>query len=80
MLPHIVYLHLFLSATKEVRFQIKINPAPNQADTEASLLGPSTISGKDLFSDSNLSVTMDGKTTYLSEDAKISSLGYKVSN
>ena len=69
-----------LSAAKEVRFQVKINPAPNQASTEASILGPSTISGKDLFSDSNLSVTMDGKSTYLSEDTKIPALGYKVAN
>ena len=69
-----------LSAAKEVRFQVKINPSPNQENTEASILGPSTISGKDLFSDSNLSVTMDGKSSYLSEDTKIPGIGYKVVN
>jgi len=67
-----------LTAAKEVGFQIKLIPAPNQEDGYADLLNKSVLSGKDLYTGENLSYTADVKTTYLPEDKKIGDGGYKV--
>lgn len=67
-----------LTASKEVSFQIKITPAPNQKDSYADLINEARITGKDLFTNSDLSIIAEKKTTYLTEDKKIGESGYKV--
>jgi len=67
-----------LTAPKEVSFQIKLVPAPNQENQFAKLLNQAILSGRDLYTEENLSYTAEEKTTYLLEDKKIGDNGYKV--
>ncbi|MCX6764068.1 MAG: hypothetical protein NTZ97_05080 [Candidatus Moranbacteria bacterium] len=67
-----------LSPGKEISFQVKVNPAPSQVDTMVDLTGASIFSAKDIFTGSDVSTTTEKKTTFLSEDTKILSNGYKV--
>ena len=54
---------------KEVAFQIKIRPSLTQNGREADLLDISTFSAHDVFTDKDLSVTFEKKTTHLTEDS-----------
>ena len=60
-----------LSDPPEVAFQVKIKPSPNQINQEVKLLGETTISGQDLFTNENIKNTFEGKTTDLREDSTI---------
>jgi len=62
---------------KEAVFQIKIKPAPNQADTQVNLIGISIFSIHDAFTGEDFSVTGEAKNTQLREDPTIGS-NYKV--
>lgn len=66
-----------LNKPREVSFQVKITPAPNQAGFDAKLLNQSTFFAKDLFTGEKLTVTAPEKTTHLIEDQGIGT-GYKV--
>jgi len=65
------------SEPKEVIFQIKLTPLPEQASDEAQLIGPAKFSAKDLFTGQSLETSIKEKTTYLKEDSTIN-MGYKV--
>lgn len=68
-----------LSAPKEVVFQIKFIPSPNQGGApSANILGPSIFSGRDTFTGNNLTMTAERKTTILKEDAKLDSSAYYI--
>jgi len=67
-----------LTASKEVSFQVKITPAPNQKDKYADILSQSIMTGKDLFTKSELSFAAGDKTTYMVDDKKVGEDGYKV--
>ncbi len=67
-----------LTAPKEISFQVKIIPAPHQKGTYADILDQAVITGKDLFTNNELSFVADKKTTYLAEDKKIEENEYKV--
>jgi hypothetical protein len=60
-----------LSSPKEVAFQIKIKPSPDQARSLIEILKPSVFSAKDAFTGENISATAEGKTTQLSEDSSL---------
>ena len=60
-----------LNSPREVVFQIKIKPAPNQIGSPIDLLGETTLSGKDLFTGEELKVSGIRKTTNLREDVKL---------
>lgn len=66
-----------LNKPREVSFQVKITPAPNQAGFDAKLLNQSTFSVKDLFTGEKLTVSAPEKSTQLTEDSGIGT-GYKV--
>ncbi len=67
-----------ISPSKEVAFQVKLKPSPNQAGTIADLLGVSTMYAKDMFTGRDLTAVSEAKDTTLREDVSIDSLGYKV--
>lgn len=58
-----------LSAPKEVAFQIKFKPSITQSGKEADLLGASSFSAHDTFTDALLSANYEKRTTYLPEDS-----------
>jgi len=67
------------SAQKEVAFQVKINPASNQAGREAQLVSSGTFSAKDTFTGEDLSLKLGEKTTRLPEDSS-TDMKYSVTN
>jgi hypothetical protein len=69
----------FTSPPKELIFQIKIKPGPDQIKKAVNLVGPVTFSGKDSFTGVDLSVKAVGKTTELKEDISLPPLGGIVS-
>ena len=61
-----------LSSAREVSFQIALVPQPNQVDqSEVDILNPSILTAKDLFTNSDIKIQNDKKTTRLPEDAKV---------
>ncbi|MFA5961123.1 MAG: hypothetical protein WC848_00350 [Parcubacteria group bacterium] len=68
-----------ISDAKEVAFQVKIKPSPDQAGDEAPLLKESIFSANDLFTEENISAKVEGKSTHLLEDAALGT-NYKVVN
>jgi uncharacterized repeat protein (TIGR01451 family) len=60
-----------LSTPKEITFQIKIKPSPDQAGRLIDILKPSFFKAKDAFTGENISVTAEGKTTFLQEDSSL---------
>ena len=60
-----------LSDAPEVAFQVKIKPSPNKVGQEIKLLGETTITGQDLFTNENLKNIFEEKTTDLREDSSI---------
>jgi hypothetical protein len=68
------------SLGKEVAFQVKIKPSPNQAGDEAPLLKESIFSAKDLFTGENISAKIGDKSTRLMEDSVLGATGYEVAN
>jgi uncharacterized repeat protein (TIGR01451 family) len=60
-----------LSSPKEVSFQVRITPSPEQFGQEIGLLNESTITAKDLFTGENLKSEVSRKTTNLPEDASL---------
>ncbi|MFA6048028.1 MAG: hypothetical protein WCV59_03105 [Parcubacteria group bacterium] len=62
-----------LSSPKEVSFQIKIMPSPDQKDKLIDILKPSTFKAKDAFTGDEISATAEGKTTHLEEDSSLDS-------
>jgi hypothetical protein len=68
-----------LTPLREVAFQIKIKPAPNQAGQVVDLINSAIFSAKDSFTGQTLSANSESKNTMLREDQTISQLGWKVS-
>lgn len=68
-----------LTPFREVVFQIKIKPAPNQAGQMVELMNSTIFSAKDSFTNQSLSASAEKKTTMLKEDQTINQLGWKVS-
>jgi hypothetical protein len=66
-----------LTATREVSFQVKIKPSPDQAGKEPKLLESSKITARDLFTNQDLTASSGEKTTNLPEDASLQGV-YKV--
>lgn len=67
-----------LSSPKEIAFQIKIHPSPNQGGSMASLLNASSLSAKDAFTGNVLSASGSEKTTSLWEDKSLTGDAYKI--
>lgn len=68
-----------VSSPKEVAFQIKFIPSPDQGGASAGdILGASVFSAKDVFTGEDLSVTSEKKSTILLEDTKMDSSGYRI--
>ncbi len=68
-----------LSSKKEIAFQIKIKPSPDQTGNEAPLMNESIFSARDIFTGESISAKMSGKTTNLLEDSS-AKMNYKVTN
>ncbi len=60
-----------LLESPEVAFQVKIKPSPDQVGREVGLLGKTTITAKDLFTEENITGEYEAKNTNLMEDASI---------
>jgi len=60
-----------LMPAKEAIFQVKIKPAPNQIKNSVDLTGASVFSGRDLFTNENVSISVEKKDTSLREDPTI---------
>ncbi len=60
-----------LFASPEVAFQVKIKPSPDQVGREVDLLGKTTISAKDLFTEESIMGEHREKNTNLLEDSSI---------
>jgi hypothetical protein len=60
-----------LNSPRELVFQVKIKPAPNQVYSPVKLLDETTFSAKDLFTGEEIKFSGDKKTTYLKEDTKL---------
>ena len=67
-----------INAPREVAFQVKITPAPNQVDRSPDLIGVSTFTANDLFTGDKLTATSDKKSTLLQEDTKMAETGYRI--
>lgn len=68
-----------ISAPKEVDFQIKFIPSPDQGGaSSADILGPSVFTGKDLFTDDDLTTIFEKKTTILREDTGMGMNAYNI--
>jgi hypothetical protein len=67
-----------LNSPREVVFQVKITPAPNQVNKAVELLGKTTLSAKDLFTGEEIKVSGEEKDTSLREDAQLGSDKYRV--
>jgi len=68
-----------LSSKKEIAFQVRIKPSPDQAGNEAPLMNESVFSARDTFTGESISARMGGKTTNLLEDSN-TGMKYKVTN
>ncbi|MDO9231041.1 MAG: hypothetical protein Q7U36_00985 [bacterium] len=68
-----------LFPSPEVAFQVKIKPSPDQVGRDVGILGKTTISAKDLFTEDNLVGTAGEKTTNLLEDNSVAN-GIRVVN
>jgi uncharacterized repeat protein (TIGR01451 family) len=60
-----------LSLPKEISFQVKIKPSPDQVGKTVDLMGESKLTARDTFTGEYLSETVSGKTTNLIEDRTI---------
>lgn len=69
-----------LSSPKEVSFQIKIKPSPDQVGQEVNLMSESKLTVKDSFTGEDLKKSADKKTTRLPEDSSVGSSNHKVIN
>jgi uncharacterized repeat protein (TIGR01451 family) len=68
-----------LTPLREIAFQVKIKPAPNQVGQMVELMKSTIFSAKDSFTSQALIASAEKKTTMLKEDPTISQLGWKVS-
>lgn len=55
----------------EVAFQVKIKPSPDQVGRDVGILGETTISAKDLFTEEDVTGKYQAKNTNLIEDSSI---------
>lgn len=60
-----------LSPPREVVFQVKIKPSPNQINSAIGLVGETIFSARDLFTGEEIKFSGQKKTTSLAEDAKL---------
>jgi len=60
-----------LFASPEVAFQVKIKPSLDQVGREVGLLGKTTISAKDLFTEESIMGEYEDKDTNLIEDSSV---------
>ncbi len=60
-----------ISPAKEVDFQVKLIPQPNQVGETADLVGPMAFSAVDSFTGQNLTAASDKLTTYLANDPTV---------
>lgn len=67
-----------ISPYREVAFQVKITPSPDQVDKTVDIVRSVIFSGKDLFTGQDLVLNAGGKSTMLLEDPTISGPGWKV--
>ncbi|EKE10939.1 MAG: hypothetical protein ACD_15C00172G0001 [uncultured bacterium] len=67
-----------LSPFREVTFQIKVNPSPNQVGKSMDIIKESVFSAKDSFTGQNLVIKSGSKNIILLEDPTIGALGWKV--
>ncbi len=68
-----------ISSPKEVAFQIKFVPSPEQGGASSGdILGVSTFSARDTFTGKDLSAASEKKSTILMEDTKMDSSGYRI--
>lgn len=66
-----------LNSPREVVFQVKINPSPNQIGSPVNLVDETIFSAKDLFTGEEIRFSGSKKTTSLREDTKLER-NYKV--
>jgi len=66
-----------LNSPREVVFQVKIKPSPEQVSLAVNLVGETVFSAKDLFTGEEIRFFGNKKTTSLKEDAKLEK-NYKV--
>jgi len=66
-----------LNSPREVVFQVKIKPSPEQVSLVVNLVGETVFSAKDLFTGEEIRFFGNKKTTSLKEDAKLEK-NYKV--
>ncbi|MDO8240381.1 MAG: hypothetical protein Q7T51_00140 [Candidatus Moranbacteria bacterium] len=69
-----------LNPIKEIAFQIKVKPAPNQVGEVMEIIKNVSFSAKDTFTKQDLKAQAGSKTTMLQEDQTINAIGWKVSN
>jgi len=67
-----------LNPLREVAFQVKIKPSPDQAEEKVNILQSAVFSAKDSFTQANLVAQFGNKTTMLQEDQTINATGWKV--
>lgn len=60
-----------LTSPKEISFQVKIKPSPEQAGKLIEILKQSVFTAKDSFTGEEISATAEPKTSHLEEDASI---------
>jgi hypothetical protein len=60
-----------LNSPREVVFQVKIKPSPNQINLPVELLDETIFSAKDLFTGEEIKFSGNKKTTNLKEDTKL---------
>jgi hypothetical protein len=60
-----------LNSPREVVFQVKINPSPDQIGSPVNLVDETTFSAKDLFTGEEIKFSGNKKTTNLREDTKL---------
>ena len=67
-----------LTPLREIAFQVKIKPSPDQFDKMINILQNGTFSAKDLFTQEKLITNFEGRNTMIQEDQTISTTGWKV--
>ncbi|MFA7209503.1 MAG: hypothetical protein WC120_04425 [Parcubacteria group bacterium] len=67
-----------VSPLREVAFQVKIKPSPNQVGQTVDILQSGVFSAKDSFTQENLTAQFKNKNIMLQEDQSIDASGWKV--
>ncbi len=63
---------------RTIAFQVGLTPEASMVDTEAVLIRQATVTAKDGFTEGNVTIRIDRKTTNLSEDTSIGNINYRV--